>query len=72
MISAAAKGMLRLDPIDGVQYRLARPVSHHHGHLTEAFRMDWGLADLPVVQVTVTVTFPRKNPGLGSPPFNGR
>ena len=49
---------LRLDPIDGVQYRLARPVSHHHGHLTEAFRMDWGLADVPVVQVNVTVTFP--------------
>ena len=51
-----AKGVLRLDPIDGVQYRLARPVSHHHGHLTEAFRMDWGLADVPVVQVNVTVT----------------
>lgn len=53
-----AKGILRLDPIDGVQYRLARPVSHHHGHLTEAYRMDWGLADVPVVQVNVTVTFP--------------
>src|SRR5215475_12065796 len=53
-----AKGTLRLDRIDGVQYRLARPVSHHHGHLTEAFRMDWGLADAPVVQVNVTVTFP--------------
>jgi hypothetical protein len=24
-------GALRLDPIDGVRYRLARPVSHHHG-----------------------------------------
>ena len=38
-----ARGVLRLDPIDGVRYRLARPVSHHHGHLTEAFRVDWGL-----------------------------
>jgi hypothetical protein len=38
--------------------RLARPVSHYHGHLTEAFRMDWGLTDVPVVQVNVTVTFP--------------
>jgi hypothetical protein len=24
-------GALRLDPIEGVRYRLARPVSHHHG-----------------------------------------
>src|SRR5690348_15754079 len=53
-----AQGTLRLDPIDGVRYRLARPVSHQHGHLTEAFRMDWGLTDVPVVQVNVTVTFP--------------
>ena len=53
-----AKGTLRLDPIDGVKYRLTRPVSHHHGHLTEAFRLDWGVTDVPVVQVNVTVTFP--------------
>jgi hypothetical protein len=26
-----AAGALRLDPIDGVRYRPARPVSHHHG-----------------------------------------
>ena len=25
-----AAGALRLDPIEGVRYRLARPVSHHH------------------------------------------
>jgi len=25
-----ATGALRLDPIEGVRYRLARPVSHHH------------------------------------------
>jgi hypothetical protein len=24
-------GALRIAPIDGVRYRLARPVSHHHG-----------------------------------------
>src|SRR5215472_2635472 len=41
-------GALRVDPIDGVRYRLARPASHHHGHLTEA----------PVVQVNLTATFP--------------
>jgi dTDP-4-dehydrorhamnose 3,5-epimerase len=51
-------GALRLDPIDGVRYRLARPVSHHHGHLTEAFRADWKLTDAPVVQVNLTTTFP--------------
>ena len=35
-----------------------KSVSHHHGHLTEAFRADWGLTDAPVVQVNVTTTFP--------------
>jgi dTDP-4-dehydrorhamnose 3,5-epimerase len=54
-----AEGRLRLDPIDGVAYRLARPVSHHHGHLTEVFRSDWGVTTgLPLVQVTQTITFP--------------
>jgi dTDP-4-dehydrorhamnose 3,5-epimerase len=53
-----AQGVLRLDPIDGVAYRLTRPVSHHHGHLTEVFRLDWGLPDVPIVQVNFTVTFP--------------
>jgi len=33
-------GALRFDPIEGVRYRLARPVSHRHGHLTEVFRTD--------------------------------
>jgi len=58
-------GALRVDPIDGVRYRLTRPVSHHHGHLTEAFRADWGLTDAPVVQVTVTTTFPGQIRGWG-------
>ena len=53
-----AAGTLRLAPIEGVRYRLARPVSHPHGHLTEAFRSDWGLTESPVVQVNLTVTFP--------------
>jgi dTDP-4-dehydrorhamnose 3,5-epimerase len=51
-------GALRIAPIDGVRYRLARPVSHHHGHLTEVFRADWGLTDAPVVQVNATTTVP--------------
>jgi hypothetical protein len=58
-------GALRLDPIDGVRYRLARPVSHHHGHLTEAFRADWGLTDAPVVKVNLTTTFPGRIRGWG-------
>jgi dTDP-4-dehydrorhamnose 3,5-epimerase len=53
-----AAGALRLDPIDGVRYRLARPVSHQHGHLTEVFRADWGLTEATVVQVNLTTTFP--------------
>ena len=57
-----AAGALRLE---GVRYRLARPVSHHHGHLTEAFRADWGLTDAPVVQVTLTTTFPGRIRGWG-------
>jgi dTDP-4-dehydrorhamnose 3,5-epimerase len=51
-------GRLRLDPIDGVRYRLARPVSHQHGHLTEIFRADWQLTEEPIVQVNTTTTFP--------------
>jgi dTDP-4-dehydrorhamnose 3,5-epimerase len=53
-----AAGALRLDLIEGVRFRLLRPVSHHYGHLTEAFRADWGLTEEPLVQVNVTVTFP--------------
>src|SRR5258708_11280098 len=53
-----AAGALRLDPIDGVRYRPARPVSHHHGHLTEVFRADWGLTEALIVQVNLTTTFP--------------
>jgi dTDP-4-dehydrorhamnose 3,5-epimerase len=54
----SADGKLRIEPIEGVRYRLMRPVSHHHGHLTEAFRVDWGITDAPVVQVNLTTTFP--------------
>jgi len=52
-----AAGALRLSPIDGVQYRLSRPVSHEHGHLSEVFRADWGVTDAPIVQVNLTTTF---------------
>jgi dTDP-4-dehydrorhamnose 3,5-epimerase len=59
------KGQLRVDPIDGVRYRLIRPVSHHHGHLTEVFRADWGITDFPIVQVNMTTTFPGHNRAWG-------
>jgi dTDP-4-dehydrorhamnose 3,5-epimerase len=58
-------GALRIVPIEGVRYRLARPVSHHNGHLTEAFRADWALTEAPIVQVTLTVTFPGRIRGWG-------
>jgi dTDP-4-dehydrorhamnose 3,5-epimerase len=51
-------GALRLEPIEGIRYRLARPVSHQHGHLTEVYRDDWSLTDAALVQVTMTTTFP--------------
>lgn len=60
-----AAGALRIDPIDGVRYRLAWPVSLRHGHLTEVFRTDWGLTDAPLVQVNVTTTFPGRTRGWG-------
>lgn len=53
-----AAGALRIEPIDGLTFRLTRPVSHTHGHLSEAFRLDWGVTDAPVVQVNVSTTFP--------------
>jgi dTDP-4-dehydrorhamnose 3,5-epimerase len=60
-----ADGKLKLQPIEGVKYRLARPVSHFHGHLTEVFRTDWGLTDMPVVQVNLTTTFPGRTRAWG-------
>jgi dTDP-4-dehydrorhamnose 3,5-epimerase len=51
-------GQLRIEPIDGVSYRLTRPVSHTHGHLTEVFRSDWSLTEEPIMQVNFTTTFP--------------
>jgi len=53
-----ADGALRIDLIDGVRYRLARPVSHQNGHLIEVFRADWGLTEAPIVQVNASITFP--------------
>jgi dTDP-4-dehydrorhamnose 3,5-epimerase len=61
----AADGTPRRRLIEGVCFRPARTVSHRSGHLTEAFRFDWGLTDFPVVQVNLTITFPGKARGWG-------
>jgi dTDP-4-dehydrorhamnose 3,5-epimerase len=53
-----AAGTPRITPIDGVSVRYARPASHPHGHLTEVLRQDWAVTDAPLVQVTLTTTFP--------------
>ena len=58
-------GTRRLELIEGVRCRLARPVSHRHGHLTEVFRADWGVTEAPVVQVNLTTTFPGRIRGWG-------
>jgi dTDP-4-dehydrorhamnose 3,5-epimerase len=42
-----------------------RPVSHHDGHLTEAFRADWAVTEAPIVQVNLTTTFPGRTRGWG-------
>ncbi|HVA07163.1 MAG TPA: dTDP-4-dehydrorhamnose 3,5-epimerase family protein [Acidimicrobiales bacterium] len=51
-------GALRQAPIDGLQYRSARPVPHEDGFLTEVARQAWSEIDQPIVQVHVTTTFP--------------
>lgn len=51
-------GHLRVDPIDGLRFRLARPVSHNHGHLTEIYRSLWNITEEPIVQVNLSTTFP--------------
>ncbi len=60
-----AEGVLRLDPIEGVRYRLTRPVSHRQGHLTEVFRTDWGVTEAPIVQINMTNTFPYETRAWG-------
>ena len=53
-----AEGGLRLQLIDGVRFRPARPVAHTDGHLIEIARATWAELDAPVVQVHMTTTLP--------------
>lgn len=52
------EGELAVDLIEGVRYRWVRPVSHNDGHLTEIIQTGWEIAELPIVQVHMTTTFP--------------
>lgn len=53
-----ASGELRVDPIDGLRYRLTRPVPHEDGHVIEIARDDWDLVSEPIRQVHMTTTLP--------------
>jgi dTDP-4-dehydrorhamnose 3,5-epimerase len=53
-----AGGELRVDPIDGLRYRLTRPVPHEDGHVIEIARDDWDLFTDPIRQVHMTTTLP--------------
>jgi dTDP-4-dehydrorhamnose 3,5-epimerase len=53
-----ADGGLRVDLIDGVKFRMTRPVPHEDGHLIEILKTTWDITVEPVVQVQATMTFP--------------
>jgi dTDP-4-dehydrorhamnose 3,5-epimerase len=53
-----ARGGLHVDLIDGVRFRMTRPVPHEDGHLIEILKSTWDIAGEPIVQVQATTTFP--------------
>ena len=53
-----AKGVLRTQPIEGVQFRPARPVPHADGYVAEIARTSWDIVAAPIVQVHMTTTLP--------------
>ena len=52
-----ANGQPKISPIEGVVFRSTGPVSHDKGYLTELYRNDWSITDLPIVQVNSSTTF---------------
>jgi dTDP-4-dehydrorhamnose 3,5-epimerase len=60
-----ANGRLAVDLIDGLRYRRIQPVSHNDGHVTEIIQSTWDIAELPIVQVHLTTTFPGRVRGWG-------
>ena len=53
-----ADGSPLLSPIEGLIYRPIGVVSHDKGYLTEIYRTDWGVSDLPLAQINSTTTYP--------------
>ena len=53
-----SSGELRVEPIDGLKYRLTRPVPHEDGHVIEVARDDWEVLADPIRQVHMTTTLP--------------
>jgi dTDP-4-dehydrorhamnose 3,5-epimerase len=53
-----ANGELRVEPIEGLRFRLTRPVAHEDGHLIEIARDDWEVIADPIRQVHMTTTLP--------------
>jgi dTDP-4-dehydrorhamnose 3,5-epimerase len=54
------EGRWRADPIEGLRFRPTRPVPHEDGVVTEVAHTSWSEIDLPIVQVHVTTTQPRR------------
>lgn len=52
------EGRWRADPIDGLQFRPTRPITHEDGTLAEVARRSWPEIDDEIVQVHVTTTQP--------------
>jgi dTDP-4-dehydrorhamnose 3,5-epimerase len=50
-------GELKRTPIQGLEFRPARPVPHEDGHVTEVARADWPMLGNPLVQVHITTTY---------------
>ena len=53
-----AHGRLKVDPIEGLRFRMTRAVPHEDGHVIEIARTDWEVVDRPIVQVHMTTTLP--------------
>ena len=53
-----ASGDLCVDPIEGLKFRLTRPVPHEDGHVIEIARDDWEILHDPIRQVHMSTTLP--------------
>ena len=53
-----ANGIPLISPIEGLTFRPIGPISHDKGYLTEIYRNDWGITDLPLVQINSSTTYP--------------